>query len=696
MLRRSTLILLPLLGGAIAMACAVGSNDTLTPAPTTQIPDNSAGTGGTFDPGTKKPGGSGASYGSGASGPGNSQAGSGAGADAGPDVVEEPKPPECTDDLKRCPHDFTYPAGTEKSVVIHGDFAADGWTKGAAMAKDGAVWKVSLPVPWNKPVQYKFEVDGNKTWVPDPVNTTTIDDGFGGKNSLLAGGTCAFWSCDQPAGAFDWRDAVLYFVFVDRFLDGDPSNNGSPLAGVDKAADYQGGDWAGVLKKVNEGYFNDLGVNTLWLTVPLDNTSQSGIGDDNVHNFSAYHGYWPTNLDQPEEHFGKLADLKALVDAAHAKDIKVILDYAMNHVHISSPVYADHKDWFWPLNDDKVQNCVCGAGCSWDDAYQARRCWFRDYLPDFNFTNDTARKFSVDNAIKWATDTGIDGFRLDAIKHIETSWVTDLRARVTSDIEATTKQHFYMVGETFTGDQGLIKSYVDPQSKLDGQFDFPMRMQAAEKLLMRKGSMSEFEAFLAQNDTYYGAGIMSTFIGNHDIPRPIHLAEDTPMWDTQWADGKNRAWSNQPSLPSGDAPFQRLANAFTLLLTSRGVPLIHYGDEIALPGAGDPDNRRMMQWDNYSPQQLTLKAHIKKLTGIRKDHPALRKGVRSTVATTDNAIAYKMTSGGDTLYIVINRGDGAEQVSGLPASAQDLLSGATVSGPSVSVPARTSMILLAP
>jgi glycosidase len=685
--------------GALAFveACAVGGDDSRVDAPGTQLPPSGlGGAGGSFNPGDGGPNGSGASYGSGAS----SNAGGSGGSlpDAGPDVIEEPKPPECGDDLKRCDHEFSYPDSGETSVVVRGSFAADGWTVGVPMTKTGGSWQATVPLPWNVDVQYKFYVD-DAQWVIDPGNPAQADDGVGGKNSLVTGATCAFWSCADPplVGTYDWRDAVLYFVFVDRFLDGDPANNGAPTSGVEKPADFQGGDWAGVKQKVEEGYFNDLGVTALWLTVPLDNASSAGLGTGgDTHLYSAYHGYWPTNVDKTEEHFGSKDELKALVDAAHAKGLKVLFDYAMNHVHKDSPVYAQHPDWFWPLSDDKVQNCVCGQGCSWDDAELAKRCWFTDYLPDFNFNNADARKFSVDNAVQWIKDTGIDGFRLDAMKHIETSWLTDLRARVTAEIEPTSGQHFYMVGETFTGDKGLIKSYVDPQSKLDGQFDFPLRMQVASTMLLRQGSMKDLDGFLGQNDTFYGAGLMSTFIGNHDIPRAVHLAEDTPVWGDQWSDGKDRSWNNLPGQPGGAGAYERLGNTFTLLLTMRGVPLIYYGDEVGLAGGGDPDNRRMMQWSGYNAGQQSLFTHIKKLNAIRKDHAALRRGTRQTIFVSDEVLAYKMSTAGDTVYVAINRGDGDQPAEGLPAGAlEDLLTGEALSGPGVTVKARSARVLIA-
>jgi glycosidase/uncharacterized protein with von Willebrand factor type A (vWA) domain len=636
--------------------------------------------------------------GSGASNPGtggSEAAGDGgSGGEGGTEPVDPPGPPMCDTSLRRCPTTLTYTNPSAQNVEIRGDFAPGAWDKGVTMTKVDGVFTATIEVAWDTQVLYKLYVDG--AYLEDPTNPNKVDDGFGGFNSVLAPLTCDEWTCDDPPvlGTFDWRDAILYFVFVDRFEDGDKSNNGAPVSGVDGPANYKGGDWAGVKKHIDEGYFNDLGVNALWLTVPMDNPDTAGAGDDG-RNYSAYHGYWPSDLTKTEARFGSKDELKGLVDAAHAKGLKVILDYAMNHVHESSPTYKDHKDWFWP-NQNGDQNCVCGQGCSWDDAEQARRCWFAPYLPDFNFKVDAARQYSVDNAIGWIKDTGIDGFRLDAVKHIEAQWLKDLRTRVKNEIEPASGEHFYTVGETFTGEKSVIKSYVDPDTMLDGQFDFPMRMEMARTVLMRQGSMKDFAGFLAGNDGYYGSGIMSTFIGNHDIPRSIHLAEDNPLWGDQWTNGKDRSWDNLPGAPGGSSAYERLGNAFTLLFTMRGVPLVYYGDEIGLAGGGDPDNRRMMQWSGYSAGQSALLGHLKKLTKIRADHPALRRGTRKALGVTDDVIAYQMSTTGDTVVVAMNRADGAQPAEGIPSgSYEDLLTGETVQGPSVSVKGRGARILVA-
>ncbi|MCH9685109.1 MAG: hypothetical protein K0V04_26970, partial [Deltaproteobacteria bacterium] len=267
---------------------------------------------------------------------------------------------------------------------------------------------------------------------PDTYDPSDGIPGGGTAGTTGTGGTSDSGSTDDgpapppPAdGVWDWRDAVIYFVFVDRFQNGDISNDGQIDGPVEDIADWYGGDWQGVIDRIDEGYFNELGINTLWITVPMDNTSSAGLGvGGDTHMYSGYHGYWPADLDSPEEHFGTLETLQQLVTVAHDHDLKVIFDYAMNHVHADSPVYGENPGWFWPNDNGAGNNCVCGEGCSWDGA-EGRRCWFTDYLPDFDFSNADARAFSIDNAVGWAQMTGADGFRLDAVKHIEDAWLLD-------------------------------------------------------------------------------------------------------------------------------------------------------------------------------------------------------------------------------------------------------------------------------
>lgn len=670
-----------LAGGAVASSLpACGSSDVSNPdfgAP----PDPS-----TFNPGVG--GSDGYGYGSGAV-----------------------QPFVCPDALKRCGQSFTYPDSGESSVELRGDFGGpDTWQSGKAMTKKGSVWTVDVNVPFGGPVQYKFFVNGT-TWKIDPAQPT-ITDANQNTNNVFAGKTCEPSLCEEegqlPPGVYDWRDAVVYFVFVDRFQNGNPGNDCNVGGVTGPIANYQGGDWAGVTQKINEGYFNDLGVNTLWVTVPFDNPNVAGqgVGADASRSFSGYHGYWP-KLDSTnpaslayEGCFGTEADFKALVNAAHQKGLKVLIDYAMVHVHSASQLFQTRSDWFWPNSNGKGGNCVCGEGCSWDVLPDRERCWFTNYLPHWNYTNPAARDYSVANAVEWVKQTGVDGFRADAVKHIDMSWLTSLRAKLKTDVQAaqTPQQRFYMVGETYDfGNREVIKSYVDPSTKLDGQFDFPLRRVLVESVVMRYGSMSDLASFMNGNDYYYGANaLMSTFIGNHDLPRVIHLAQNQRIWNDQGADGKERAWSGQPGAVSELEAYERIANGFAVIFTNRGVPLVYYGDEIGLPGAGDPDNRRFMQWSGLSASQTYLKDRMKKLLDIRSKHPALRRGTRTTLEVGADLWAYTRSTVGDTVHVVVNRADAPRDVTKLPSGAlTELVTGATVSGPTVTIPPRQTRIFVA-
>ena len=673
---------LAIVASALALALAGCGSDAVKNVDYGGPPDASA-----FDTGR---GGNGDGYGSG---------GNNGHTPDGGTMTSEAGPPVCPDDLKRCGEEFDFPFTNETSVELRGDYRTDSWTKGDPLVHAGGKWSVSVPVPYGKAVQYKFLVNGTM-WVDDPANPKIVPDGNGNSNSLKDAITCTTFTCDQPAlpppGVYDWRDSVIYFVFVDRFFDGNPANNCPAIAGVDDAGQYKGGDWAGVTQKINEGYFTDLGVNTLWVTVPLKNAdafSGHGVGGD-THHYSAYHGYWPTDPTQTETCFGAKTDLVALVQAAHAKNLKVLLDYAMVHVQISSPVYAAHPDWFWP-NSYNGGDCICGQNCDWNA--QGLQCWFTDYLPHWNYTVSAARDYSVGAAVQLVKDTGADGLRLDAIKQVDTSWLTTARTQMQAQVVANEmpQQRFYMVGETYDfSNRDLIKSFVDPQTKLDGQFDFPERLNLSQAVLLRQTGMDALRSFMDSNEGYYGTtAVMSPFIGNHDLPRSIHLAEDTPVWTDPYSDGKSLAWSNQPQLPMYRRPFERLANAFAVMLTNRGAPLVYYGDEIGLPGAGDPDNRRLMQFTGLTSDQQFLHDRIKALNAIRAAHPALRRGQRTTISTSADVWFFSMQAGTDTVYVGINRGDTDQNVSGLPAvPMNELLSGTTMTGPGATVPARQTAV----
>ncbi len=422
----------------------------------------------------------------------------------------------------------------------------------------------------------------------------------------------------------------------------------------------------------------------------------------------------------------------ALVTAAHKHNLKVLFDYAMVDVHTDSDVYKNHVNdspsWFTATTSNY---CQCGApSCSDYDDY---KCWFAPYLAHFDFTNSSAaRTYSVNAALQLVQTYHNDAFRLDAIKQVDPSWLGSLRPQVTAYetqiADGGSPQRFYMVGETYDfNNMNQIRGLINPSTELDGQFDFPLRLRLAQVMLLRDtnstltanqtnwswgapAGMQGLQQFMDYNDAFYPSdAVMSTFLGNQDLPRSIHLCEDNvPSWlsggasgaqayqNAMTSNGAGNAWSNEPGAETDQKVFDRLANAFAVLMTTKGAPLIYYGDEIGLPGAGDPDNRRMMAWSGYSSPQSYLLGRIQKLTHIRAAHPALRRGTRTTLTSDMDHWVFSVTTtvgtAVDTVYVAINRSDSDYTATGVQAGLPELVTGTGTSTGHDDVPARQTRI----
>lgn len=560
---------------------------------------------------------------------------------------------------------------------------------------------------------YKFIVtrrDGSSQWITDPAEEITVSDGVGGQNSqrqvTCEGGTSN--QCGSPDD-FDWRDAVMYFAMVDRFNDSDGmrmvvdgATDGDASTGP--SGQFHGGDFIGLTQKI--GYLESLGVTALWLSAPYNNRDYRGdsmnrcVGDHqpegcDPNSYSAYHGYWPSpdnvnysNPDTPipvpsvEARLGTAQDLHSLVETAHNRGMKVLFDYVMNHIDLASPLFEAHPEWFATRDDGSFFRCgdVSDGQQGWNHPYWGTRCVFTDYLPAFDFDNVNARAWSIADALWWAKTFNIDGYRLDAIKHVSQTWLTDLRSALSAAFPDPEGGRFYLVGETFDYfDKALLKAFVDVDTKLDGQFDFPLKKRLCEGVF--KGDMGVLQRFMdEENRGYYGArALMTTWIGNHDIPRAIHYAsgeiENCTEGSNQW-----NGWSWRPSQPQAAAAYERLGLAFGVMFTTEGIPLIYYGDEVGLAGGGDPDNRRLMPWDQTQllPAQIALRAHLQKLAQIRKMHKSLSRGTRQTIRVDDDSWVYETSCQDDRfedLTVVINRGDEAMTDVAVPAGTYlDLIS----------------------
>ncbi len=502
----------------------------------------------------------------------------------------------------------------------------------------------------------------------------------------------------------DWSTGLLYFAFVDRFANGDESLDGSELADVD----YEGGDWKGLRERLP--YLDELGVTALWLTAPVDNAEGAFTGSCDT-TYSGYHGYWPDSAGL-EEHFGDQAEFQALVDAAHDLNMRVLVDWVANHVHEDHDDWQTHPEWF----NDRL---ICSADedgdgqLNWDQ--RPETCWFTSYLPDYDYTQIEPLTASVDAAIDLAKTYDLDGFRIDAVKHMPHSVFVNSQARIRAEIEHADvggTEDFRTIGETFDGAE-RIAAYLGPK-ELDAQFDFPLYWSVLATFARDEAGLSDgagsLQASVAASSAAYGGAVMSTFLGNHDVSRFIaHASGEVASFGGDSACDDGGGLRVPDEAPTGSDPYARLRLAWTFLLTSPGLPLIYYGDEYGQPGYSDPDNRQFMRFDSeLSADESATLAHVQALGQARRTHPAFALG--ETIAWWEGEAdlwAYARVHEEDEVLVLLNRADSERALTnglafaGLPGGVwQDVLTGDTFVSAgdslSVTIPARGARVLVQP
>jgi glycosidase len=441
-----------------------------------------------------------------------------------------------------------------------------------------------------------------------------------------------FWTEGQP---FDWRDALIYQIVVDRFRQG-----GGALRDDLSITSFHGGDLGGLTEAIAEGYFDDLGVNALWVS-PLYQNPEGLLPGHAGHESEAYHGYWPREPRTVSVRFGGEAALDALVAAAHARGLRVIMDLVPNHVHESHPYYREHRwdGWFNHPDGD----CICGAACSWGGFIE--ECWFDPFLPDLRWGYGPVAGQGTDDAVYWLDRFDLDGLRIDAVPMMPRLATRHLRDAIHRRLEAG-GTHVYLVGETYTGTggQSSIRYYLGPQA-LSGQFDYPV-MWALRSALTGRTTPLDLDAEVRRSEaSWEGSGaVMAPILGNHDVARLVSELN---------GDNLGAPWDAPPPPPETDKPYQLLALAWSFLLTQPGAPVIYYGDEIGMPGASDPDNRRNMRFgDAVTEREAAVRAHVARLGQARRCAVALRRGARRTLLVNENLYVYGRDAGDGTVALV--------------------------------------------
>jgi glycosidase len=311
-----------------------------------------------------------------------------------------------------------------------------------------------------------------------------------------------------------------------------------------------------------------------------------------------------------------------------------------------------HPEWFG------ATPCVCTTDqgpCNWDT--NPLFCWFTDYLPDLNFRQPALVSAAIDDTLWWIETFDVDGLRVDAAKHMDHVILRTLALTLQERYGAAEHGDMYLVGETFTGPgaQGLIMDFVAPY-ELDGQFDFPLVTRIHDAIGYERG-FRPLAGEVQASEAAYGDYVhgMSVFMGNHDIQRYATNVSGCDNWQlfggctdimAQGGEISGAQWS----------VINKLSMSFAFVATQPGPPLLYYGDEVGLAGAGDPDNRRMMPWTR-TPAQNELLGRIRAIGQARADLRALQEGERVELWVDDTLYVYaRATADGEVAIVAMHIG----------------------------------------
>lgn len=443
---------------------------------------------------------------------------------------------------------------------------------------------------------------------------------------------------------FDWDEAVVYFMMTDRFFDGNESNN--TASGTDTYGDnpglYHGGDFAGVTAKLD--YLQDLGVNTIWLTPIVKNIAGVTVtdeGKEDVPYNAAYHGYWASDFTKLNPTMGTTEEFKTMISEAHKRGMRIMVDIVVNHAG-----YGTESTFADMLRDKSVSE---GDIKSWQSG-----------LPDFATEKADVRAKLVEWQTSWMKDYGVDYFRVDTVKHVDSTTWAALKNSTTE-----VNPSFKMIGEYYGAGYASNGSTLG-SGQMDADLDFDFNDQATSFV---SGNISSVEKFLsARNSALNNAYMTGQFLSSHD------------------EDGFKASLINGKGYTEDEATSAALVAA-TLQLTAKGIPVIYYGEEVGLSGLNNypyQTNRYDMDFSKATKDNVTYQ-HYKNLLSIRNAYTdVFARGSRTVVASSDEE-GYDVVSrsyGGTTLYVGMNIKDTVKEVK-VPVSlaagteVKDLYSGAT-------------------
>ena len=445
----------------------------------------------------------------------------------------------------------------------------------------------------------------------------------------------------KSAGDFDWDEAVIYFAVTDRFFDGDASNNdaygvGDYNTGEKGGSSYHGGDFAGLNQKLD--YLKDLGVNTIWITPIVENITEDQHDNKTDTATYGYHGYWASDFTKLNKHLGTEQQFKALLDAAHSKGMKIMVDVVLNHAGYGTEKY------FNSILTDADGNSISmirdsNNTISGDDKYDSL-----SDLPDFVTENKAVTDQLVTWQTEWMSKYSIDYYRVDTVKHVETTTWEAFKNSLTK-----VNPDFKMIGE-YSGAGYANNAGELGTGSMDALLDFDFN-DFAQKFVT--GDISGVESSLQKrNGAINNTATMGSFLSSHD--------EDSLQYKLV----------NESKLSDEEA-YNLMKVAATLQITAKGQPVLYYGEEIGQGGANNwplQTNRRDFDWTELEKQKTdsnSIYNHYKTMLAIRNAYTdVFARGNRSTVTASD-AEGYEVISrsyGADTLYVGMNVKEAAKEV----------------------------------
>lgn len=446
-------------------------------------------------------------------------------------------------------------------------------------------------------------------------------------------------------------DDVIYFAIPDRFADGDTSNNNPEkskgLYDRKFGRHYHGGDLQGLINKLP--YLKSLGVTAIWTTPVYDNNDKPDYKEiyEGMPFTTGYHGYGATDMYAVDEHLGDMRKLKEFVQTAQKMGFKVIQDQVANH---TGPYHRWAEDpptptwWNGTLQNHTSNNWQKWTAMNPRATYQtqARNIdgWFIDILPDFNQSDAEVEKYLIQNSLWWLQVVGFDAIRMDTLPHVPRSFWEKWGGAIHKEYPKVN-----ILGELFDGDPALISYFqrgrkghdgIDPS--IDTLYDFALFYQIRN--VFAKGEpIRGVSQMLAKDWLYPNPNVLTTFLGVHDMER----------------------FMNEKG-----ATIEGLKLAQTFIMTNRGTPLLYYGDEIAMPGGGDPDNRRdfpggfagdkrnAFEASGRTKEENDVWNHLAKLGQIRQKYPALRNGKSLDLLDEEQQSAYARVLGNQAIVMVFN------------------------------------------